>query len=111
MPIFDYSCKKCGNVWENIEVWESHAPKKCPKCKSKRFAKVFSYVKQQVRTNADVMKHNLPDPAPPLEELRGKGNEGYKDKPYADTNLHNYTTRKDKHGNTIWEEKRRTYFT
>jgi len=56
------------------------------------------------------MKHELPDPTPPLEELRGKGRQGYKDKPYADPNLNNYTRRKDKYGNIEWREKKRTYF-
>ncbi len=67
-----------------------------------------------IRMDPDVVKHNLPDPSPPLEELRGKNKPGttggFQDKPYADTNLRNYTRTKDKHGNTIWREKRRQYF-
>lgn len=111
MPIFDYSCSDCGNVWESVETNSNHAPTKCPKCESTNFAKCFSSLgRQQIRMDSDAVKHNLPDPAPPLEELRGKGSEGYKDKPYADTNLNNYTRSRDKHGNTLWKEKRKTYF-
>jgi hypothetical protein len=62
-----------------------------------------------IRMDPDTVKHEMPDPAPPLEELRGKGNPGYKDKPYASTYLKDYTRKKDKLGNSIWEEKRRLH--
>jgi putative FmdB family regulatory protein len=108
IPIFDYECGKCGNVWENVEVWASHAPKKCPKCKSKKFTKVFNSTKQQIRMNSDDILHNLPDARPPLEELRGKGTEGYKDKPEADIRKMTYS--KDKYGNKLWRDKKISYF-
>jgi putative FmdB family regulatory protein len=106
MPIFDYECT-CGHVWENVEVWPSHAPKKCPKCKSKKFAKVFSSIKQQVRMGSLA---ETPDPSPPLTELTPQqGSEsGLADLPR--TELKDYTRTKDKYGNSVWQEKRRSYF-
>jgi len=60
------------------------------------------------------MKHNLPDPSPPLEELRGKTKPGcvggYEDKPYAEPNINKWDMTRDKYGNRIFKEKRRTYF-
>lgn len=109
MPIFDYHCPDCGNEWENIEVCSSHTPEECPKCSSKQFYKIFNMI-PNIRMNADVMKHELPDPSPPLEELRDKGTPGYKDKPEASRKLSDYTRRKDKQGNTIWEEKKKMVF-
>jgi putative FmdB family regulatory protein len=113
MPIYDYSCSECGNIWESIEVWKSHAPSECPQCKSKDIQKIMGT--PHVRMDSDPILHSIPDPSPPLEELRGKvkpGCEGgYVDKPYADPQLKNYTRRRDKYGNSIWEEKKRVYFT
>jgi hypothetical protein len=64
--------------------------------------------------DSDSVLRSVPDPNPPLEELRGKNRPdcegGYADKPYADTNLNSYDRTKDKYGNSIWREKRRTYF-
>jgi putative FmdB family regulatory protein len=108
MPIFDYCCEECGHVWESIEVWSSHAPKECPKCKHTKFSKVIGV--SNIRMDPDTVKHNLPDPTPPLEELRGKGNKGYKDKPHAEKSLNAYERKRDKYGNTHWVEKRKQYF-
>lgn len=60
--------------------------------------------------DADVMKHEMPDPQPPLTELKPKkGSEsGLTDLPR--TELKDYVRTKDKYGNNIWKEKRRTYF-
>lgn len=114
MPIFDYECQECKHQWESVEVWKSHAPKECPRCKSKSFEKVLGSNLPQVRMDPDTVLRSLPDPIPPLEELRGKVKKGceggYEDKPYASTTLKDYVRRKDKYGNTIWEEKRRSYF-
>ena len=108
MPIFDYSCSKCGTVWENVEVWPSHAPKACPKCKSKKFSKVFSSVAGQTMRMGRLQ--SLPDPTPPLTELKpGEGSEsGMKD--LQRTELKDYIRTRDKYGNAVWKEKRRTYF-
>lgn len=114
MPIFDYYCADCGHSWESIEAWPSHAPTKCPKCRSQQFHKVFTVTKQQIRMDAEAVLKSVPDPTPPLEELRGKTKRGcvggFEDKPEASRNLKDYTRRKDKYGNSIWEEKKRSYF-
>jgi putative FmdB family regulatory protein len=109
MPIFDYACENCKNIWENIEVWKSHVPKACPKCGSTNFNKVISC--PLIRMDPDTILKSVPDPTPPLEELRGKTKRGclggYSDKPHASTELKSYTRRKDKYGNSIWTERRR----
>lgn len=110
IPIFDYKCKACQHIWENVEVWPSHKPTKCPKCGSEEFEKVFTTIVHEIRMDANTMKHELPDPVPPLTELspRKDSESGLSDLPR--TELKNYTRKRDKHGNAIWEEKRRTYF-
>jgi putative FmdB family regulatory protein len=107
MPIFEYQCSKCEHIWENIEVWPSHAPKKCPKCKSKKFRKVSSFAKQEIRMGKI---ESTPDPQPPLTELtpQSESESGLRDLPR--TELKDYTRTKDKQGNSIWREKHRTYF-
>lgn len=108
MPIFDYCCEKCGEIWESIEVWPSHAPKRCPVCTSKKFKKIIGT--SHIRMDSDSILHSMPDPCPPLEELRGKGTQGFADKPEASRNLGDYTRRKDKYGNTIWLERKKVVF-
>lgn len=108
MPLFDIECDACGKIFEYLQITSQDVPI-CPKCQSCSVHKIFSSA-FHIRTDPDTMKHNLPDPSPPLEELRSKGTEGYKDKPYASTQLKDYTRRKDKLGNTIWTEKKRQYF-
>jgi putative FmdB family regulatory protein len=107
MAIFDYSCEECGNFWESIEIWESHKPTACPKCQSKKFKKVFTSTKQTIRMGKI---ESTPDPTPPLTELTPQaGSEtGMKDLPQTD--IKDYTRTKDKYGNSVWREKRRSYF-
>ena len=78
MPIFDYECKECGEVFENIEIWTSHKAKICKKCGSKKIKKIFTS-HFEVRMDSDCVKKSLPDPTPPLTELIGKGTEGFKE--------------------------------
>lgn len=106
MPIFQYECQ-CGHSWENIEVWPSHKPIECPKCKAKEIKKIFTSSKQEIRTGKI---ETTPDPQPPLTELTPQeGSEtGMKD--LTRTELKDYTRTKDKQGNSIWREKRRSYF-
>ncbi len=46
MPIYDYTCRKCGNTFQRIEKISEHGTKKvkCPKCKSTRVEQVFGSV-------------------------------------------------------------------
>lgn len=110
MPIFDMECQECNTVFEFLKVKSDDFPI-CPKCGcyGPTCKKIFSMM-PNIRMNSDDILHNLPDPSPPLEELRGKGTEGYKDKPEASSNLGKYKRRKDKYGNTIWEEKKKIIF-
>jgi putative FmdB family regulatory protein len=114
MPIWDYECKDCGHIWENIETRSFDTPKICPACGMGNFVKLIT-TKTEVRMDSDTILRSLPDPVPPLEELRGKTKRGceggYVDKPYASTNLKDYIRTRDKYGNAIWKEKRKSYFT
>ena len=112
MPLFDIECNECKNVWEFLQIRSDDLPI-CPQCKTMNVKKIFSSA-FGVRMDSDSVLKSLPDPSPPLEELRGKQRPGtvggFEDKPYADTQLKNYTRRRDRQGNIIWEEKRRKYF-
>jgi putative FmdB family regulatory protein len=107
MPIFDYECDDCHTVFENVEVWSTHKATKCKVCGSPNIHRIITSF--LYREHSDVVRHNLPDPIPPLEEYRGRV-PGLKDKPYASRDLKDYVRRKDKYGNTIWEEKRKMVF-
>ncbi|MBO5781988.1 MAG: zinc ribbon domain-containing protein [Opitutales bacterium] len=41
MPIFEYKCKKCGEVFEVVLVSSRQKPK-CPACKSSSLEKLIS---------------------------------------------------------------------
>ena len=111
MPIFDMECTNCGHAYEFIKIKTTDIAV-CPECGSDLANQLLSTF--QIRMDPDTVKRSLPDPSPPLEELRGKNKPGttggYADKPYADPQLKNYTRRKDKRGNWHWNEKRRSYF-
>lgn len=112
MPIWDYECRECGKVFESIEVASYHKATECKFCKSTKIQRIIS-ANTQVRMDSNMVLKNMPDPVPPLSELEGKtkpGCEGgFADKEEGG-NLNNYTRSKDKHGNTIWREKKRSYF-
>ncbi len=42
MPIREYSCSKCGNKFENIEIEVTTGDVVCPNCKSREVQQVFS---------------------------------------------------------------------
>ena len=42
MPIFEYQCKKCGQVTEVLEDANAKGKRACPKCGSKQIEKLFS---------------------------------------------------------------------
>ena len=48
MPIFEYRCKKCGNVTEFLEKAGSRKPHPCDKCGSGDTEKAFSTFSAQV---------------------------------------------------------------
>lgn len=108
MPIFDMQCKKCKKVFEFLQIQSGDWPT-CPKCGSKNaFRKLFSMM-PAIRMDSDTILKSLPDPVPPLEELRGRARpdseSGLRDKPEA--KLSDYKRKKDKLGNTMWFPKER----
>lgn len=42
MPIYEYKCKKCGNVFEHLARTSSDSAKKCSKCGADNIVKQFS---------------------------------------------------------------------
>ncbi|MBI1940831.1 MAG: zinc ribbon domain-containing protein [Acidobacteria bacterium] len=42
MPIFEYTCKKCGKVFEKLVMRQVERPQPCPHCGSKKVERQFS---------------------------------------------------------------------
>ena len=42
MPIFEYTCKKCGKVFEKLVLVRNGGDIVCPECGSKKTAQIFS---------------------------------------------------------------------
>ena len=42
MPVYDFSCEKCGNVFEVERGFSATGNPRCPKCGSTKTAKMFS---------------------------------------------------------------------
>lgn len=42
MPIREYRCQRCGNVFENVEIDPTDGAVKCANCGSKKITKVIS---------------------------------------------------------------------
>lgn len=42
MPIFEYECQKCGEVFEKVVFPSEKQPIACPKCKSKKVDQLIS---------------------------------------------------------------------
>jgi putative FmdB family regulatory protein len=42
MPIFEYTCSKCGTTFEKLVFKERDERRECPKCGSKRVERLFS---------------------------------------------------------------------
>lgn len=103
MPIFDYICKDCGEVFEYLLIKSDEVPI-CPICKSLICEKLFTMLPHS-RMDADQVLKSLPDPQPPLEELRDCRPGALQDKPHASPYLKDYVRKRDKNGNTEWIEK------
>jgi putative FmdB family regulatory protein len=42
MPLYEFKCSGCGNVFEFLARSSTDAPEKCPKCGAEKPAKQFS---------------------------------------------------------------------
>jgi putative FmdB family regulatory protein len=58
MPIREYKCKKCGNIFENLEIDLRDGNAMCPNCRSKNVEKVFSLFSRssQSKSSCDITK-------------------------------------------------------
>ena len=52
MPIFEYECKKCGEVTEYLEEAAGDGKHKCPECGSTKMEKLFSTFNGRVSTGS-----------------------------------------------------------
>ena len=111
MPIFDLDCCNCRTIFEFLQIRSDEAPI-CPVCggsKTKKLISTFHY-----RDNPDVVKHELPEPVPPLRELIGKQKPncegGYRELANEQRQLKEYRRRKDKQGNTEWIPVEKSHF-
>jgi putative FmdB family regulatory protein len=53
MPIFEYVCKKCGNLFEYLKgSEETETEVQCPNCESKEATRVFSMFSSGSQTGA-----------------------------------------------------------
>lgn len=54
MPVYDYSCKKCGKIFDHFhKSKENLAEVKCPACGSVEFTKLFSAPMLKVSSVSD----------------------------------------------------------
>ena len=111
MPLFDIECLECNNVFEFLQIKSDEIPI-CPKCKSTKVKKIIGTF--HYRDNPDAVKHELPDPVPPLRELVGRQKDGceggYKELTKDQRQLKEYRRRKDKLGNVEWIPIERQHF-
>ena len=58
MPIREYECKKCENIFENLEIDLTDGAIVCPKCRSKNVEKIFSLFSRadSSKSSCDVTK-------------------------------------------------------
>ncbi|MEZ5338480.1 MAG: zinc ribbon domain-containing protein [bacterium] len=49
MPLYDFQCEECGEVFEVERSMTDNSKESCPKCKSRRTVKVFSSAGIQFR--------------------------------------------------------------
>jgi putative FmdB family regulatory protein len=52
MPIYEYTCSKCGHAFEHLARTLSDGAKTCPKCGAPRPRKAFSSFAAHVPTGA-----------------------------------------------------------
>jgi len=53
MPLYDYQCRACEHEFEELKPASLKGSIKCPKCKARRAARVFSPHRILMRTKHD----------------------------------------------------------
>ncbi len=111
MPIYEYICNDCKELFEIMYVPIADKPvEKCTYCGSKDVQRVVS--SPQFRTTRNALA-TVPDPSPPLQRQKSAGSRkgydgGYKD--LSEVDMSKMIMEKDENGNNIWREKARTTF-
>jgi len=93
MPIYEYECKTCGSKFEFLKIRSDEECTECKVCESTEIQKIISV--SNFRMNSDDILKSLPDPTPPLEELRDCRPGALADKPHMSSELKDYVRRKD----------------
>lgn len=112
IPIFNYECLACGEVFEAIVIYGQSGfgePPVCPKCQAVTITKVIT-APASIRTDGRTALQSLPDPHAPLQELRGRNRPdcegGFSDLPETGK----MERKKTKDGNWTWREKKTQVF-
>lgn len=112
MPIFNYECKLCEHQWEVLVISQQtgfEEPTECPVCQDKEIVKVIS-APAVISMGGKAALRTVPDPHPPLQELKAKGPKEGCEGGYADLPEFKPTERvKTKEGNWEWREKKRQF--
>ncbi len=108
MPIYEYHCDTCECNFESIVIPRQSGftePTNCPHCQSEVIRKNIT-APAIISMDGKAVLQSLPDPKPPLQELRGKNRPfcegGYKDLPDPGK----LEGKKNKDGHWNWTEKR-----
>ena len=114
MPIFQYACLECNHGFEVLVMTQQtgfEEPTTCPSCHSKTIEKLISAPAIISMDGKNVLR-NLPDPHPPLQELKEKGAKEGCEGGYSDLEEWTKPVRKgkDKFGNTLWGDQKKQYF-
>lgn len=59
MPLYDYGCKGCDNVWEVQHKIAEPGPEECPDCQSKEIWKMISPVMGKVELSGRDLKAKI----------------------------------------------------
>lgn len=112
MPIFDYECLDCGKTFEVVVISRQsqfQESSSCQFCNSANIKKIISK-SPTIRYDGRVALQTLPDPSPPLQELRGKNRPGceggFQDLP----EVGKMERRRRPDGNWEWYEVKKQYF-
>ena len=60
MPIYEYQCKQCENIFEYFHVAKDDNNAACPKCNSKEIERLISFSKPMPKGMTPSPKYSFP---------------------------------------------------
>jgi len=109
-PVFDYHCCGCDEYFEAIVMptqSNMQEPTNCPNCRSEVIERVISA--PSIRMGGKAALRSVPDPHPPLQNLRGKNQPGCEGG-FEDLPEFNPTERVKTAEGEEWREKKKQIF-